>query len=318
MAITVRGETVEAGEFAWVSSELATDADMSSIELHYGVAHGGEGPVLWLQSTLHGSEQVGGLALRDFLMELDPTELEGTVVGVPVANPSAFATKQRLTGVDGRDANRSFPGSEHGYFSEMLANELFEAVIEHADYFVDFHNGGNEYDVVGFCIYSRTENEVEERSLELCRAADLPFAVGIDKEFGGSIGTEVVDEDIPTAVVEVGGKGHLDRGYYEDNRHAMANIAKSVGVVPGEPEFEHELSVHENQTWLHAGAGGYFEPSVEANAEVKEGDELARITSIVGETLEVFEAPFDGVVVCMRSYPSARPGDWSIALTPAN
>lgn len=318
MAITIRGETVESGTFEWVRTEIATDADMSSIALQLGIAHGGDGPVLWLQSTLHGSEQVGGLALRDFLLDLEPTALDGTIIGVPVANPSAFANKQRLTGVDGRDANRSFPGSTDGYFSEMLANVLFETATDHADYFVDLHNGGNEYDVAGFCIYSRTENEVEAESLAMCRASDLPYAVGIDKEFGGSMGTEIVDEGIPTAVVEAGGKGHLNDAYYQDNLRAIENIAKSVDIVPGSPDLANELSVHESQTWLHAHSGGYFEPEISANTEVSEGRELARITDITGSTREVFEAPFDGVVVCMRSYPSARPGDWTIAITPAN
>lgn len=316
MSVQINGKSYPDNTKEWASFPVATDADMSNIEIIACVVTNGDGPTLWLQGALHGSEHVGALAIRDYLRDVDPADLDGTIIGVPVANPSAFATKQRLTAVDGRDVNRSFPGSENGYFSEMLANTLYTTAAEHADYFADFHNGGNEYDVPGFCIYSRTGDEVEEESIEMCRAADLPYAAGIDSEFGGSMGTEIINEGIPTAVVEVGGQGHISDGYYEQNRRAIDNIAKYIGVVDGDPDLTTEVAFYSKLDWHHASAGGFFEPAVEANSEVEEGDELAAVTNLKGEVLETFTAPYDGVVLCIRSYPMVRPGDWAIELAP--
>lgn len=316
MSVVIDGTTVPDTSKEWVTFEVATDADMSVNQLSACVITNGDGPTLWLQGALHGSEHVGALAIRDFLLEVDPADVSGTIVGVPVANPSAFAAKHRLTGVDGRDVNRSFPGSRNGYYSELLADRLFSLASEHADYFADFHNGGNEYDVPGFCIFSEVGGEVEADSIAMCEAADLPYAVGISKEFGGSMGTEIVDEGIPTAVIEAGGKAHISETYYDMNRHAAANVAREVGVLAGEPADEVGLTVLSELDWHHAHAGGFFEPAVEANAEVAEGADLASVTSYTGEVLETFTAPYDAVVLCIRSYPVVRPGDWAVETSP--
>ncbi|WP_247729930.1 succinylglutamate desuccinylase/aspartoacylase family protein [Halovivax limisalsi] len=316
MAIEFDGTSVPDGSSEWVTVPIATDADMSELDLRVRVITNGEGPTIWLQGGLHGSEHVGARALRDVLLDIDPADVSGTIVGVPVANPTAFANKQRLTGVDGRDVNRSFPGSQNGYFSEMLADRLYSLALEHADYFADFHNGGNEYEVAGFCIFSETGDDLEEESVAMCRAADLPYAVGVSSEFGGSMGTELIDEGIPSAVVEAGGLGHISPEYYEMNVHAIENIAKEVGVLNGEPTTDGEFSVHSGSDWHHASAGGFFEPNVDCNDEVSEGDELARITNVEGEVVETFVAQYDGILVCMRSYPMVRPGDWALQLTP--
>jgi len=198
----------------------------------------------------------------------------------------------------------------------MLANLLFETAVEHADYFIDLHNGGNEYHVPGFVIYSKTENEIEDESVMMSRASNLPYAVGVDKEFGGSMGTEIVDRGIPSVVVEAGGKSHVSEKYYEKNYHAVENIAKELNIVTGESINKVDLSLHDGQTWLHASEGGFFERTASSNTEVSEDDELAKITDIKGNVVENLTAPFDGVILCMRSYPMTRPGDWAIALTP--
>lgn len=316
MAIEIEGTTVSDGESQWVTVPIATDADMSELDLRVRVISNGEGPTVWLQGGLHGSEHVGARALRDVLLGIDPADVSGTIIGVPVANPTAFANKQRLTGVDGRDVNRSFPGSQNGYFSEMLADRLYSLATTHADYFADFHNGGNEYEVAGFCIFSETGDEHEEESVAMCRASNLPYAVGVSSEFGGSMGTELIDEGIPSAVIEVGGVGHISEEYYQMNVDAIKNVAKEVNVLAGEPETDVDMSVHSGSDWHHASTGGFFEPIIECNEEVSEGDELARITNIEGNIVETFEAQYDGILVCIRTYPMVRPGDWALQLTP--
>jgi hypothetical protein len=316
MSLEFAGEPVDTGEKRWIDVPVATDADLSEYVVPVCVINGGEGPTLWLQGALHGSEHVGGVALRDFLNEVSPADLEGTIIGVPVANPTAFAAKNRLSPVDSNDVNRRFPGDPGGTFSEILADTLFSLAVEHADFFADFHNGGNEYDVPGFSIYSTTGDEAEQQAKALVVAAGLPYAVGIDREFGGSLTTELAPRGIPAAVIEIGGKGHISDEYYQENRRIFEDLAREVGVMGGsvshdvEPEFFDELE------WIRTPHGGIFETEVDANTEVSEGETIATVSNIKGEVLAEFEAPYDSVVLCVRSYPVARPGDWVIEVTP--
>lgn len=316
MSVELGGTTVGEGEKRWVALPIAEDADGSEITVHACVVNGGDGPTLWAQGCLHGSEHVGGLALRDVVNDVDPSEVAGTVIGVPVANPPAFRGKHRLIPIDGGDVNRSFRGDPAGTFAEMLAHTLFTTALEHADYVIDLHNGGNEYVVPGFSIFSRTGDEAESVAREMVEATGLPYAVGIDREFGGSMGTELAAEGVPAAVVEAGGRGHITQEFYDANRDAVIDIAKQVDVLDGKPREVESPEYFEELDWLRTPTGGFFEPSVNANTTVEEGTTMARITDVTGETREVFEAPYDGVVLCMRTYGMARPGDWVIEVAP--
>jgi len=317
MPVELGTTTVDPGEKAWVELPVAEDADTSEIVIHACVINGGEGPTLWAQGLLHGSEHVGGLALRDSLTDIDPADVSGTIIGVPVANPPAFAAKHRLSPIDGSDVNRSFRGDPTGTFSEMLAHTLFSTAEAHADFVLDLHNGGNEYVVPGFSIFSRTDDATEATVREMLDVAGLPYAVGIDREFGGSMGTELADAGIPSAVIEVGGRGHITQDYYDANRHAIENIAKQVDVLAGAPTEETAPTYYDELEWLRTPTGGFFEPAVEANTHVEAGTVMARVTDVTGDTKHTFEAPDDAVVLCMRTYGMARPGDWAIEIAPA-
>ena len=54
-----------------------------------------EGPVLYVQSAIHGDEVNGVEVLRRLLMELDPNTLQGVLIVVPIANISGFTQHRR-------------------------------------------------------------------------------------------------------------------------------------------------------------------------------------------------------------------------------
>ncbi|TNE79127.1 MAG: succinylglutamate desuccinylase/aspartoacylase family protein, partial [Gammaproteobacteria bacterium] len=98
------------------------------------------GPTLCLAGAIHGDELNGIEIVRRVLYDLDPLELSGTVIGIPIVNLQGFQQGSRYL-PDRRDLNRHFPGSPDGHLADRFANALFEQVIRHCDLLVDIHTG---------------------------------------------------------------------------------------------------------------------------------------------------------------------------------
>lgn len=317
MAYSFEKQQVRTGEKEWIDIPVTTDADMREITIPACVVHGGDGPVVWMQGCVHGPEHVGAVGVRNFVTELDPDDVSGTVIGIPVVNRLAFANKQRTAPIDHMDLNRNFPGSQDGSFTEQLADAVLQRAKEHADYFVDLHTGGNEFLIPGYSIYPVTGDEVESRSIDLCEAADLPYAVGLSRsDLGGAMFSEMADHGVPSTILETGGEGRLHEEHVANAIRGLENICTEVDVLQGAVETENTVSIHQSMAIPQAHAGGLFEAEVEGNTTVSEGQRLATITDLTGETKEVIESPYDGVVVAVRTYAIARPGDWLFELTP--
>src|SRR5699024_5028691 len=100
-----------------------------------------EGPVLLLTGGMHGDEINGVEILRRLIADKKLVPETGTVIVVPLINVFGFIQKERDM-PDGKDINRSFPGSKSGSLARLVASTLMKKVLPYADFGVDFHTGG--------------------------------------------------------------------------------------------------------------------------------------------------------------------------------
>src|SRR5690606_4019086 len=108
------------------------------------VVHGQRtGPRLCLTGGVHGDELNGVEVVRRLAWSIEPEELSGTIIAVPIVNLLGFSRGSRYL-PDRRDLNRFFPGSRNGSSASRIAYSFFEAVIRHCDALVDFHTGSFE------------------------------------------------------------------------------------------------------------------------------------------------------------------------------
>src|SRR5690349_683652 len=84
------------------------------VRLLHGAA---DGPVVGMNAMLHGDEVNGYAVINRLFDSLDPAEVSGTLIGIPVANPFALMTNQRISNVEYErlNLNRVFPGSPEGF-----------------------------------------------------------------------------------------------------------------------------------------------------------------------------------------------------------
>lgn len=319
MAFEFAGTEIADGSTEWVEFSIATDTDMRELTVPAFVVNGaGDGPTLWAQGTIHGVEQTPGLALRDFLLDLDPADVSGAIVGFPVINPWGFTQKERIVPIDGKDPNRSFPGASDGSFTQRWAATMFEAATGVADYFVGFHGGGTETSIPGFSMVVKTGDETEEASMEFARAADMPHITRLEYgSFAGGLWEELANRGTPAILVECAGKGEINPEFYEAVSRGLQNMAVNVGLVEGEEDRHHEPEVHTQLDFIKCSAGGYFHAEVEGHEHFEAGQRLGYVTDIKGRTVDEIEAEYDGVVIGIRTYATVRPGDQVFELSPS-
>ena len=72
----------------------------------------GEGPTVLLSGGNHGDEYEGQVTLMNLARNLDPTEIQGRIILIPMLNKPAALAGTRLSPIDGKNMNRAFPGDK--------------------------------------------------------------------------------------------------------------------------------------------------------------------------------------------------------------
>lgn len=259
------------------------------------------GPTTVVTAGVHGDEYEGPAAVRDLATELRPETTRGTVVLVPVANPTAFAAGTRLNPEDGKNLARSFPGDPAGSPTERLAAALY-AVAGRADVLVDLHSGGVEYlfaPVAGFYGPAAGSNPSFAAAARfglprLWRLPDTPGVLSFELHRRGA-----------TAVgCEYLGAGRLDPAGRAAYRRGVLSVLNAAGPVVPPPAFAGD--------WLLTAADGLFEADCGVGQTVAAGQPLAVVTDVRGRVLQRFAAPHAGDVLAVRGKAGVRAGAWGV------
>lgn len=274
----------------------------------------GDGPVLWLDGGIHGDEPEGPLSIHKLLAEIDPAQLRGAIVAIPVLNVQAFEAQQRGNPFDGftYDMNRIYPGKKDGYPSERVAWAHYEEMTRVADLLVAIHSGGAHSYLAQAQFFNGTE-----AGLELAKAMGPGWDLVLQ-----SLSTT----GSPPAAMAAAGKGAItveqggicstlpeDFHYNGDLLKAgYVNILRHYDMIDGEAQYEQRWNLGVQRTVL-AAVGGFFvpEPGIKYRTPIAEGTTLARIYDLYGNVLQEITAPCDGQIFGMRTQPCVYQGDWA-------
>ena len=106
------------------------------------VVKNGSGPTALLFGGNHGDEYEGPVALMKLARALQPEQIQGRVILVPMLNRPAIEAGTRLSPIDGKNMNRAFPGERNGTITSIIAHYVTHALFPLADMVVDIHSGG--------------------------------------------------------------------------------------------------------------------------------------------------------------------------------
>lgn len=271
-----------------------------------------EGPLMTIIAGIHGCEYVSIRAAMRLAAELDPREIRGRVLIFPVINLPAFGERTPfVTPVDGKNPNRFFPGDPAGTFTDVLDDFVFTTIIKPSDAFIDLHGGDMVEALEPFAIISAdAAPDVVARSRALAEAFGLPYTVS---QHGAPAGQRpgmtyaaAAAVGIPGLIAEAGGIGQMtlpDVDLLVNGTRRAMRAAGNLGgaaVVPG-TRYLYAFD------WSYTTAGGFWLADVRAGDDLVAGQEIGRVLSLHGETLETVVAPASGVVLFVTTSAAVKP-----------
>jgi predicted deacylase len=270
----------------------------SSVSLPMVITHGSTpGPVLAITAGIHGGEYVPMVAVRQFVRELDPALMRGTIVVSLQSSPVAFEQRMAFVNpLDGKNLNRSFPGDPQGGPTARLAAWLWENLLARADYYVDCHCGDLPEALDPFTGASPGPDGVlDERARAMADCFDVPRLI-VDPLEGSTIRTAAM-AGIPAVLIEVGGEGRWSQEEVDVQRNGLRRIAAQVGILPAEAGARPRLPLFENAADVLSERAGLWYPEVTPGTLVAEGTRLGRLEDPLGEVVQEILAPAAGVLV---------------------
>jgi predicted deacylase len=266
------------------------------------------GPTLGLSAVVHGDEPLTNEVVRQVLSSIDPVDLRGTILAVPVVNGLAFESLSRHTPIDMLDLYRNFPGSPSGWLSEQIAHVLTTRFVAQLDVHLDLHTGGI-FPTVDY-VY------IFDRSRDLSLAFGSTFLFEPAQPYQGTFAVPAGAKGIPFFTAEVGGGSFLDAHYLEHGVRGVMNVLKQLKMIDGEPLRPAQQTIVTEMAVVRPRVGGVLYPEIgldQLGKEVAGGTLLGRVVSpYTFETLEEIRAPFTrGYMILLRgAMMRVNPGDY--------
>ena len=278
----------------------------------------GSGPRILLMGGVHGDEFEGQLTLTKLIQSLEPGDLSGQLIILPMANYPAAKASARVSPLDDSNLNRVFPGRPDGTPSFQLAHYIETVLMPRVDYVFDLHSGGSSLHYLPTAILQWSEDAAaRRRQIELARVFGIDFAGFFQGGHGGTSSSAAAARQGATALVfEIGGSGTVTPESLRTCERGAGNLLRHLGVLrdgddvapPKEPRVVAALAP---ESFVFALDDGLFAPAVDLGAEVRAGDlagQLHRPETPWAAPQEVrFEA--EGTVICKRVPGRAERGD---------
>lgn len=273
------------------------------------------GPALCLTAGVHGCEYPGIVAtIRTFKM-IDPKNLSGTFMAIPIVNTTSFNMKTPFVcPIDNININRIAPGSSSGSASHLIVHILFTEVIPKCDYHIDLHSGDVPENVVPLTIVSKTGNkDVNIGSEMLAKAYNLEYVL-MSEFSSGSVSAEASKMGKPSITAEVGGMGIFDEKDVTLHMEGIMNVMRKLEMIEGASKFRSDQKVLSGLVPVKAKRGGIFIPKVNSGIALSKGQILGEIINVFGDTVETVTSPMDGVIILISVPPSVNTGDTLLAM----
>lgn len=328
--LQIIGKDIKSNSKSYIELKVTRDLDGGEINIPVHVIAGSQkGPTLALFSTVHGGEWVPIEVLRRIVQKIELTELAGTLIVVPVANPIAFGNYLNRVirdESDNADLNRTFPG-QYTWITEQISSKLAKEVLKNIDCLIDFHWGmwGCTFGAVYYGA-DYPDVEVNRKTEAVAKAFGYPCMIRgkVMAVFPGPKSTRGYVGGVlgkPCFSVEIGGAGFdqaLEERWIDVNIKGVENVMKHLKMLKGVPQVPEKYLICEKRWRVNPSIGGMLIPKLPVDSlmrEVKKGELLGQVVSPYSfEVLEELRSPGNGILMTSaRMYP-VRPGDWAFAV----
>jgi hypothetical protein len=263
-----------------------------------------KGPTVLLSGGLHGDEINGIEIIRrlidgDHFLDLS----KGSVVAIPVINIYGFLNFSREV-PDGKDVNRSFPGTATGSLAARVAHFMTKNVLPAIDLGVDFHTGGASRFNFPQIRYSAKDR----KAAELAKAFSPPVILQ-SQLLEKTLRKQAFKMGKTLLVYEGGESMRMNEEVVYEGIQGTRRLLRHLGMLEDARDANTEPIYCPDSTWIRAKRSGIYTGLVKAGMNVNRGDVLGRITDPFGEFKVNVKSSIDGIVIGHNNMPVVNQGD---------
>lgn len=304
--LVIGGVSIAAGETAVVDIPVAPMYTSDDLSISVQVIRGRlPGPVLFISAAIHGDEINGVEIIRRLLQHKALKQVRGTILAIPIVNVYGFVHHTRYL-PDGRDLNRSFPGSAKGSLTGRVAQTFLTEIVLKSTHGIDLHTGSRHRS--NFPQIRADLDNKESRAMT--EAFGVPLALDA-KLRDGSLRGCAQEAGIPVILYEAGEALRFEELYIRAGLKGIINVMRSIGMLsmshrrkqPVPPMISHQTS------WLRAPESGILRTLVPLGAKVTAGQVIAMVADPMGSSETPMTAPNDGIVIGRTNLPLVYEGD---------
>lgn len=302
--LSVDGQIVQAGEKAIIDLNIARLVSGTKIDLPIHVYRSlNPGPVVLLSGGLHGDEVDGVEIVRRIIASKVLDNLNcGSVIAIPIMNIYGFLNYSREV-PDGKDINRSFPGSKNGSLAARVAYNLTGKVLEEIDFGIDFHTGGaNRYN------YPQTRFAAEDPlAQEIAQIFNAPITLEsglIDK----SLRKEAFKMGKSIVVFEGGEAMRFDELSIMEGIRGAKRVLAHFNMLDQAEQEQNSAQCTKSQ-WIRARRSGLFQSIVKSGEWIDKKETMGFISDPFGKKQVRVKAPESGIIVGHNNSPVVSQGD---------
>src|SRR2546423_12773730 len=315
-SFTVGNVTAEAGQKATGFLDVPGGGD-GGMQIPVVVLRGAKpGPTLALVSGAHGTEYASIIAIEGLIQTLDPSQVSGTVILLPLVNIPSFQQKvPHVNPVDNKSMNRFYPGKEDGTQTQRASFLITKEVVDKSDYLIDFHGGDLDESLRPYSYWVVTGNKKQDEiSKQMALAFGLDHIIISADRPKEADATRYLDNTAarrgkPTVTVEAGYAGTVETDDVALLVQGTRSVLRLLKMLPGEPRFI------DRPVWIKALAevtspeDGIFYPLVKRDTFVEAGRKLGDVTDYFGKVIFEPRAPVSGIILHICAVPSMKKGD---------
>ena len=285
-------------------------------DIPVALVHGARpGPVLAVVAGSHGSEYASIMAVEDLIARVNPVELSGTLVLVPIVNIASFEKiTPHVNPVDNKSMNRFYPGNARGTQTDRASFAVTNEVVEKCDHLLDLHGGDLDENLRPYSYWTVTGNQRQD---EISRGMVLAFGLDHiiisrdrpkDPNASRFLENTASTRGKPSFTAEAGRSGPVDP-------NEVKTLADGVMRVMGHLKMTRQAAAPvRSPVWVEvvsvsADRDGMFHPAVDRDSHVAKGAKLGSVTDYLNRPLQDIVSPEAGIVMFVRALPSLKKGD---------
>ena len=262
-----------------------------------------KGPIVGITAALHGNELNGISTIFKLIEQIDPSQLSGSLVLVPISNVPGYLMNQRQF-IDNVDLNRIMPGKPVGSSSDLYANAFANKIISKFNYLLDLHTASpgrvNS-------LYIRADIESEETRV----LAYLQNPQIIVQKFDetGTLRAWANEQGIPAITIEIGNPNAFQHMLIDETLEGIYNTLRHYNMIDGEvKDMVTDAFICDRSYWLYSNKGGIIDVIPKLADKVVAGEVIAKVYDVFGQIKELVKADRNGVVIGKNVSPNCEAG----------